>query len=255
MRQIITFFGFFLVVLNQSLFASDNWIDLNNDGIIDTQVQLISSSQDQSVINFKINAYSLHEVTTPQGAAYIAGFPACSRILKTGVPDLPKITRSIIIPDDKEMRAEVLVSQFIEIENIAIAPSKGNLFRNIDPSTVPYTYGKEYSKNEFFPVTAVTLGEPYILRDYRGQAVILYPFQYNPVSKKLKIFTDITVQISSTGNPGNVNVLNRKNSLQTLNKEFDNIYKRHFLNYTKSQHIRRCYSSICTMEKAKRNSC
>ncbi len=224
-----------IVLLPVFLFAftaidAVNWIELNNNGKTETEITLISSSQHTTTLNFKLNAYSLGEVTTSMGIAYVINAPNSSQILKKGVPALPKLTKSIIIPDKAEMQIEVISSNFIEIQNIDIAPSKGNLKRNIDPSTIPYFYGEEYNQDQFFPSSLASLKSPYILRDFRGQTVVIYPFRYNPVSKTLRIYTEITVQVSPTGNTGE-NILNRNKPLDKIDSEFNQIYSHHFINY------------------------
>ena len=50
-----------------------------------------------------------------------------------GAPDLLKISTSLIIPDDAEMKTEIISKSFIDYPNINMAPSKGNLYRNMDP--------------------------------------------------------------------------------------------------------------------------
>ena len=62
-----------------------------------------------------------------------------------GSPDLPKMSTSIIIPDDKNMDIEVISSNYIEYENINIAPSKGNLSRLINPENVPYIFNDSFN--------------------------------------------------------------------------------------------------------------
>ena len=73
-------------------------------------------------------------------------------MLKQGAPDIHKISRSIIIPDDADMKIDIISSYFTDYENIAIAPSKGNLSRLINPVNVPYEFGTEYSEDAFFSI-------------------------------------------------------------------------------------------------------
>ena len=73
----------------------------------------------------------------------------------------------------------------IEYDNILIAPSKGNISREIDPSTVNYFFEDIYTLNNNYPNNAVSLREPYVLRDFRGQTITFKPFSYNPIQKKL----------------------------------------------------------------------
>ena len=114
----------------------------------------------------------------------------------------------------------------MDFEEIEVAPSKGNLTRDIDPSKVPYEYGQAYQANAFYPEKLVELREPHIVRDYRGQTVLIYPFQYNPVSKTLRVYYDITIQIYESGNNG-LNPLNRNRTLNTVDPEFNKIYTNH----------------------------
>ena len=150
--------------------------------------------------------------------------------LKKGAPDLHKISRSIIIPDNAEMGIEILSSKFTDYDNISIAPSKGNISRLVNPDSLPYEFGTEYSQDSFFPSTLAELQNPYILRSLRGQAVDFHPIQYNPIQKVLRVYSKITVKVSSTGDGGG-NMLSRKVGKQLIAREYKNIYNKHFINF------------------------
>lgn len=62
---------------------------------------------------------------------YVSG--AESRKKEVGAPALPDVSRSIIIPDDTEMRVNIIASSFFEVEDIDIAPSKGFILRTVNP--------------------------------------------------------------------------------------------------------------------------
>jgi hypothetical protein len=141
-----------------------------------------------------------------------------SSMMQKGAPDLPKFTESLIIPDIDNMKVEVVDSKFIDVPNISIAPSKGNFSRTILPKNVPYEYGISYEEDAFFPGELAKLDSPYIIRDYRGQALQVYPFQYNPVSKVLRIFTEIKVRVFSDGEIGQ-NTLDRITPIEKIDKE------------------------------------
>ena len=70
---------------------------------------------------------------------------------------------------------------------------------DIDPVTIPYTYGNVYSQNQFYPGQLVQLQHPYIVRDLRGQAVWVFPFQYNPVTKELRVYSEIHFKVKANG--------------------------------------------------------
>ncbi|MGB2988152.1 MAG: C25 family cysteine peptidase, partial [Phycisphaerae bacterium] len=147
-----------------------------------------------------------------------------------GAPELPHVCRSIIIPNDAEMVAHVLKSDYYEIPGVDVPPSKGVISRKVNPADVPYTFGKEYDTDAFYPSEVVALRKPYILRDYRGVVVKLHPFQYNPVTRTLRVYTGVTVEVVKT-RAGEVNVKNRPFRPDDVSLAFHKIYRGHFLNY------------------------
>jgi PKD repeat protein len=192
-------------------------------------VELISQTDSEIVLKFKLTSYKLKDVVTPRGQAKKIDAENTFSILKKGVPDLNKLVGSIVIPDRAEMTVEVISSKFKTYQNVDIAPSKGKLYRNKNPELVPYEYGDEYDTNAFFPENIVELGNPYIIRTVRGVAVTGYPFQYNPVTKELKVYKEIIVKISDTGAYG-MNTL-PASAPKHYSQEFENVFSRHFLNY------------------------
>ncbi len=209
------------------------WTDLRSVNPQPAVKELVSSSIDQSIIHFALDGFNQSEVNTPLGTAVVISLEKATPILQKGAPDLPKMTASVIIPDLALMEIEVLNAVYEDFENVFVAPSKGNLTRDIDPATVPYEFGQEYNTNAFFPGNLAGLREPHIVRDYRGQTVIVYPFQYNPVTRTLRVYTDITVKISRVNDLG-TNPLVRTSQVEKTDMDFDLVYQRHFLNPVES---------------------
>jgi len=150
-------------------------------------------------------------------------------MLEAGVPDLPRFTRSLIIPGTAAMSAEILESQYVDLPNVTLLPSKGNLKRTVNPDDVPYPFGPSYQRDAFFPSQLVSMDAPYIMRDYRGQAVHISPFQYNPVTKVLRVYSHLKIRVFASGT-------NDTNALATpppskVDSDYAKIYARQFLNY------------------------
>lgn len=188
-----------------------------------------STSGNEIYLTYALNSYSFKEVSTPNGVeSYIVAKDLSSHLLKDK-PDVPRFTDSFIIPDDGIMNVEILSSEYVDLQNIHIAPSKGNFSRTMNPDNVPFQYGSEYEKNEFFPKSIAQLDSPYILRDYRGQVIHVFPFQYNPVTKVLRVYSNIKLKIYKEKSGGiNTNITVNK---QKATLDFDNVYKRRFKNY------------------------
>jgi len=136
----------------------------------------------------------------------------------------------VIIPGDAEMKIEIISATYEEFDNVNIAPSKGNLSRTIDPATVPFEFGPQYNRDDFYPGKLAELRTPHIVRDYRGQTVVFQPFQYNPVTKTLRVYHDVELRLSKSG-VSSSNVLNNSGQIDKVDSRFNNIYQHHFLNY------------------------
>src|SRR6056297_2173863 len=203
---------------------------LSENGNTQNEFTLTNSSEKTIELNFQLNSYWMSEVQTPNGAENIIKAMGSSRILEAGAPDLPKFSTTMIIPDLANMDVKIVDSKYIEIENVDVAPSKGNLLRNQDPDKVPFKYGDVYTKDEFFPHNIATLQKPFIARDFRGEALWLYPVQYNPVQKTLRIYTSIELEVCSTDGEAQ-NAFYRKQANNKISREFHEIYKRQFINY------------------------
>lgn len=194
------------------------------------RVELVSSTINETVLTLYNTDFVQKPVITPKGAAVVIQAENSTPILKQGTPDLPKYTASVIIPDQADMQIEILNAQYTDYNSIDVAPSKGNFTRDINPSSVPYWYSEVYNKNAFYPQKLTDLRTPHIIREYRGQTVVFYPFQYNPVTRVLRVYTQMTVKISVKSMFGGENPLLTKHN-HPLDRNFELTYQRHFLNY------------------------
>ena len=219
MKKIIFNLLSFLVLISLSVVAED----IN-------QISIEDATPESTILNFSLNDYEFKTIQTAKGELVTVHLPDGTPMLVEGAPDMEKITSALIIPDEVRMGLEIVSSDFIELQNIDVASSKGNLTRNIDPLTIPYTYSTVYDKNSFYPGEIVKLRDPHILRDYRGQVVVFYPFQYNPVTKVLRVYTSISVKVNVKDYQG-VNKFERTSNLTSINYEFDQIYSHKYINY------------------------
>lgn len=210
------------------MFAAE-WTAISSDVPQPAFKQLLYSTIESSEIRFTLDGFLSSSVTTPRGEAVVIGLAKATPMMLTGAPDLPKLTASVIIPDLANMKVEIVSSNFVDYEDLFIAPSKGNLYRDTDPSAVPYTFGTEYATDAFFPGELAGMRDPYIVRDHRGQTVIVYPFQYNPVRRTLRVYYDITVRVTRVDDHG-MNPLVRVQPPEKVNAQFQHIYNGHFLN-------------------------
>ena len=225
-------FSLVFVALSAMTFAQQ-WTDISKSSPTSPQVTLISSSEKQVVVDFSLGGFNLTEVSTPNGPQQIVSVPKMASMLEAGAPDLPQFPVPAIIGDRAEMEVSVLKSEFTDYQNIEIAPSKGNFSRSIDPETVAYTYGAMYSKDAFYPATQAYLEMPYIIRDFRGQNIMVRPFAYNPVTKTLRVYHSLTLAMRKVSDNGVNQKVARKANVK-MSAEMDAAYSHRFINYQES---------------------
>ena len=209
---------------------AQQWVGINGNTPAAPQVKLISSSEAQVVVDFSLSGFTMTKVSTPNGIQQIISVPKMATMLEAGAPNLPHFPVPAIIGDMAEMEVSITNSDFTEYENIEIAPSKGNFSRQIDPESVPYTYGPMYSQDAFYPAKQAYLETPYIIRDYRGQNIEVYPFAYNPVTKTLRVYHHLTIAMNKVSDNG-VNPKDARKAAAKVSPEMKAAYARRFINY------------------------
>ncbi len=225
-------FALFFVV-GHALTADNNLLTVNREMVrTDEEVSISIQSQGDDItrLDYQIGKLSWEEVLIDGKTGWSVVLGNEAAVCEKGMPALPKICRSLIIPDNAEMSVRVTYSDYEVYDNVLIAPSKGTLLRSVNPADIPYEFGDVYYQDAWYPERIVELNDPYIIRDYRGQVVEVYPYQYNPVTRQLRAYSDITVEVFPDGN-GKINVLNRTKPMTTIDSEFKHIYKKHFLNF------------------------
>ncbi|MCK9226133.1 MAG: hypothetical protein M0Q02_13755, partial [Candidatus Muirbacterium halophilum] len=145
-----------------------------------------------------------------------------------GAPELRTVSAFLAVPQGMA-NVEIANSEYIEIENVSIIPSKGSLTRDINPEEVPYEFGPVYDKDGWYPSKDKMLSnvENFILRDISGLRVEVTPFQYNAKENKLRVYNNLSIKVTSQVNRGlGVRVSGN------ISSDFEKIYSDVFMNYS-----------------------
>ena len=102
---------------------------------------LISDDAEGIVIRFDFSDPILNEVDTDMGEAVIPRVLGDTPLLRAGAPDVSKVDATVIIDAASGTALEVIDVEFQDIPNVEVAPSKGNLYRNVTPADVPFEQG------------------------------------------------------------------------------------------------------------------
>lgn len=220
----------FVIILNGH--TQYNWYSLSSRQPYEFKANLVSSHDGESVVEFSLPGFYFVDVNAPRANSKIVRLPRTAPIAIKGTPDLILLTAPLIIPDLANMEIEVLESEYQDINNVEIAPSKGNFSRQINPESVQYEYGPIYQQDQWYPENLAELAPPHIHRDYRGTIAMVYPFQYNPIRKVLRVYSRVVVKVKkSNTSAAPVNPLYKTWSVTSVVDEFDFIYQQRYLNY------------------------
>jgi len=207
--------------------AQAAWIDLG--GPEPVSVRLLEDDGSRSVIEITVGGIEATPVAI-EGAIYNQiSLPGEAPAKEVGLPQLPNVRRSLVIPDDREMQVRVLASEYTDLPDLPPVPSKGYLPRTVDPATVPYTFADLYRDGGTYPAAVAETGAPYILRDWRGLVVDANVVQYLAATRTLRVYTRLVLELAPVG-PGRVNVLQRSGPAATVDPQFATLYRDHFLN-------------------------
>jgi parallel beta-helix repeat protein len=119
-----------------------------------------------------------------------------------GAPNLPGLGRYIALPQGAVAELEVVEARTQVLHDMNIAPAPP-IPREDDDSPLVYTKDPTiYDKDEFYPREPIALSGPQKMRGVDVVILGITPFQYNPVSKDLVVYTDVRVKVSFVGGNG-----------------------------------------------------
>jgi hypothetical protein len=203
-----------------------------NVGGYQNEIRLTDSNPNHMIMEMTLGHFNREAVQINGETWYDLNLKREGLTLEAGYPQVPVLARSVIIPNTARMELTTIGSEYVDLQ-MRVAPSKGNLTRDIDPDSVPYSFSDFYQGEGAYPAETSYLTEPFILRDYRGITVRFQPFVYLPASQTLRVFTRLQVEISNTGTDHTNSLPAAKSSYAAA---FSDIYENMFLNFNDAKY-------------------
>lgn len=175
------------------------------------------------VLNVDVEDVTLNGETYSR--IYLGNVPVTG---KKGWAELPILSAGIQLPNDKDVEMEVVSTPTVIRLSNPMVPSRGTIYRNQTPSSIPYEIAPESRTSALYPADIATMESPYIVRDVRGTTVRVSPFRYNGAAQTLEFSRTITVTLRETNRPA-TNPLLRTG--HRPNQEAIGMYRSLFLNY------------------------
>ena len=186
-------------------------------------------------LTFTLADYSISQVNI-EGMTYAkVNFDGSVVTKLKGFAELPYISASVELSADKNYKLNVIAATYEDIAlNSPMLPSRGVIYRNQDPSLIPYEISPSSIRDEFYPQNIATATTPFILRDVRGTTVYINPFRYNAVQNTLRVYTEVIVELVEDQTPA-INPLPQITTV--VEREMDPIYQSVFINYNLSKDL------------------
>lgn len=220
MKHLLTVICLFVAL--GALFAEQVVVsDYQND------IRLTQSNPNHMELELTLGSFNREAVTINGSQYYNLNLKKEGLTLEAGYPQVPVLARSLIIPGTAAMHLSTVASEYVDIP-MQVAPSKGNLTRDVNPDTVPYSFAGFYSGNSSYPAQQAYLTEPFIMRDYRGITVRFQPFEYFPATGTLRVYTKLKLAVVADG----IDLTNAISTPKTsYTSYFEDMYQNMFLNF------------------------
>ncbi|HPM91890.1 MAG TPA: C25 family peptidase propeptide domain-containing protein, partial [Bacteroidales bacterium] len=193
------------------------------------QVEYSQPKAGVHLLEFTLDGYGVSQVEL-QGQTYSRiEFEGKVVTQKKGFAELPYLNASVMIDPVKNVFIGIIPGEYEEfLLEYPLVPSRGVIYRDQDPASVPYAIDPKSVTDTWYPVVLAEHTDPFILRDIRGTSVYAYPFQYNPVKQVLRVYKTMKIRVVEN-NSAVINPLGK--APEKIVREMDAVYRSVFINY------------------------
>ena len=168
----------------------------------DAGFKLTSSSSNSVAVSFSIHDFTLEDLSVNGAPMKNISLPGSFLFNDEGYPNLPGNGRYIAIPQGAVAHLTISGSRMETIQGLDIVPAP-RIPKETESGPLHYEKNPQiYNKNAFYPAEPVTMSQPTKIRGVDVVMLGITPFQYNPVTKELRIYRDLNVQITFQGGNG-----------------------------------------------------
>ncbi len=216
------------VIMVAATAAQAAWVGIDSGDRSTPRLTATQLDGQRTRVDLTLTGYDTAPVTI-DGKTYASiVLPGYVQLLERGLPQLPYVTASLLIADEGTPTVQVVKTEYVEFATDPIEPSKGVILRTEDPAAVPYAFGAPYQQGGVFPTAPTEIGDPYIVRDYRGVTLRIYPVQWDADRGVLRVLKHLTVDVVTSGQ-GGVNPKVRHAAEESA--AFHALYSNRFLNF------------------------
>lgn len=158
-----------------------------------SNLQVRHSLKQMSLVSVSDNGYSGEQIEAGSGIFLPAN---------AGEPNLPASSRFVAIPTGATVHYNIDYQSMQTIRSVDLMAAAPLPF---DTDDALNTYDKDpaiYDVDAFYPASPVSISPVMTMRGVEMVALTVIPYQYNPVTKQLRVYDDLKVSLSFDGGTG-----------------------------------------------------
>ncbi len=165
----------------------------------DHGLTLKSAKANKVELNFSLQSFSMDKIIVNGEIMDKVMMPSAILPSDEGTPDLPSIGQYVAIPQGATASLKVVSYKEQHYNNVEVSPAP-RIPAVSDDSPLHYEKDNSiYNKNAFYPENPFMVSENMKIRGVDAVVLGISPFQYNPVTKELIVYTDVELEITFEG--------------------------------------------------------
>lgn len=157
---------------------------------------LLSRSPGKWRFRFQLNDIDIEEIERADGKFSLVKSAGAWQLQNAGKPELPVFRSDFALPQNAQLKLEIISSEQELIACLPPLPSTGMLTRSAAPDPIIATDPTIYNSTEPYPEQLTEITEFYKLRNVHGAGIKVTPVQYLPNEKKLLLTRSFEAELS-----------------------------------------------------------
>jgi len=164
-------------------------------------LQFSQNTYQKVAFSFENGAISVDEVSLPDGVFSLISLPECIPSNNPGAPQLPVWSKMLQIPVCESVNVTVVNAQYTDYDaadlgvTYPVCPAQPSISKS--STNPPFSYNQTiYSTDEFYALPLVSVEKSGVKRSAALANINVAPVQYNPVSRKFRVYSHIDVEVT-----------------------------------------------------------
>lgn len=194
------------------------------------ELRVLQANTQQILVGFALLDFKLDTVKLPNSAqaAVFPSFRSGLALGEAGAPNLPRQAFMLGVPRGASVNATAQALRVEELREIEVAPVA--VYK--DSAFIYNRDEKIFLQDRFYPENLITVDAPSQFRDQTVVRFEISPFQYNPVTRVLRIVHDMQIAVQHAGTTASVSASTNFSPIE------ESFYRDLLLNYEAAKPLR-----------------